>query len=99
MLGGPEKKQQQQQQRPASGWSVVYQEQYLVWNRVDQPSISDVASVPLPATSMLTVVSLEPSGYRRLFPGPEAKWSAKVKNKWRRTSFSPYMSPWHAEGL
>jgi len=99
MLGGPKK---QQQQRLASGWSVVYQEQYLVWNRRisgDQPSISDVASVPLPTTSMLTAVSLEPNGYRQLFRGPEAESSAEFKNKWRCTSFSPYMSSWYAEGL
>jgi hypothetical protein len=31
MLGGPKKKKKKQQQRPASGLSVVYQEQYLVW--------------------------------------------------------------------
>ena len=91
MLGGP--KNQQQQQRPASGWSVVCQEQYLVWNRGisgDQPSISDVASVLLPATSTLTVVSLEPSGYRQLFPWPEAESSAEVKIEWSCIS-PPYV--------
>jgi subtilisin family serine protease len=94
MLGGPKKKKQQQ--RPASGWSVVCQEQCLVWNRGtsgDQPSVSDVAAVLLPATSILTVVSLEPSGYRWLFPGPEAGSSAEVKNEWRCTSFPPSICP------
>jgi hypothetical protein len=89
MLGGPKKKQQQ---RPASGWSVVYQDQYLVRNHGisgDQPSIYDVASVLLPATSMLTAVSLEPSGCRRLFPEPEAESSAEVKNDWSCTSSPP----------
>jgi hypothetical protein len=75
MLGWPKKKKKKKKQRPASGWSIVYQELYLVWNRGmsgDHPSISDVVSVLLPATSVLTVVSLEPSGYRWLFPGPAA---------------------------
>jgi hypothetical protein len=60
------------------------------WISGDQLSISDVASVLLPATSILTVVSLEPSGYWRLFPGPEAESSAEVKNEWRCTSPPPY---------
>ena len=40
--------------------------------------------------SVLTLVSLESIGYRRLFPGPEAEQSsessAEVKNEWSRTS-------------
>ena len=86
MLGGPKKKQQQQ--RPASGWSVVYQDQYLVWNHKisgDQPSISDVASVLLPATSIL----ISQPRTQWLFPGPEAESSAEVKNDWSCTSSPP----------
>ena len=48
-----------------------------------------MASVLLLATSILTVVSLEGSGYRRLFPGPEAESSAEVKNEWCCTSSPP----------
>ena len=44
----------------------------------------------LPVMCVLTLVSLESIGYRRLFPGPEAEQSsessAEVKNEWSRTS-------------
>jgi hypothetical protein len=83
----------EKQQCPAPRINALYEEHYLFYNRGTSVRFLIWEAVLLPAASILTVLSLVPSGYRRTAVGPEAQHSsetsAEVMNEWSCASASP----------